>query len=264
MSLNLENEGTPIAIIKTKESKDAKKTNNKSPIVCVSDKSQGIVRPFEELSLRDKEDQVFQLIPNPETERQILYITGSSGSGKSYFTRMYCNEFVKIFPKRPIYLFSSISDDSSIDVIKGLKRIKFGKEFLDEEFIINDFKDSLVIFDDTDCITDKKLRTKVSGILGMILETGRHTNTYCIYTSHLACAGNDTKRILNEAHSITFFPATAGGRTLKYLMDNYLGLDKKEITHVKKLPSRWITILKTYPKVVVSEKDIFLLSSLDK
>ena len=41
-------------------------------------------------------------------------------------------------------------------------------------------------------------------------------------------------------------------------------LYKKEITHVKKLPSRWITILKTYPKVVVSEKDIFLLSSLDK
>lgn len=264
MSLNLENEGTPIAVIKTKETKDGKKANNKSPIVCVSDKSQGIVRPFKELSLRDKEDQVFQLIPNPETERQILYITGSSGSGKSYFTRMYCNEFTKIFPKRHIYLFSSIGDDSSIDAIKGLKRIKFGKEFLDEEFIIDDFKDSLVIFDDTDCITDKKLRNKVNGILGMILETGRHTNTYCIYTSHLACAGNDTKRILNEAHSITFFPATAGGRTLKYLMDNYLGLDKREISYVKNLPSRWITILKTYPKVVVSEKDIFLLSSLDK
>lgn len=266
MSLNLENEGTPIAIIKTKEDTDDKKKRKptNSPIVCVTDKSQGIVRPFEELSLRDKEDQVFQLIPNPETERQILYITGSSGSGKSYFTRMYCNEFSKIFPKRPIYLFSSIGDDKSIDAIKALKRIKFGKEFLEEEFEINDFKDSLVIFDDTDCITDKKLRIKVNGILGMILETGRHTNTYCIYTSHLACAGVDTKRILNEAHSITFFPATAGGRTLRYLLDNYLGLDKKEILHIKKLPSRWITVLKTYPKVVVSEKDIFLLSSLDK
>ena len=268
MSLNLENEGTPIAIIKSKESKDKddKKSKSKAntPIVSVSDKTNGIVRPFNELSLRDKEDQVFQIIPNPSTERQILYVTGSSGSGKSYFTKNYCNEFVKIFPKRPIYLFSSIGDDSSIDSIKGLKRIKFGKDFLEEEFEINDFKDSLVIFDDVDCITDKKLRTKVNGILGMILETGRHTNTYCIYTSHLACAGNDTKRILNEAHSITFFPATAGGRTLKYLMDNYLGLDKKEINHVKKLPSRWITVLKTYPKSIVSEKDIFLLSSLDK
>lgn len=270
MSLNLENQGTPIAIIKTKDTNTnapasgGKKKNTGSPIVCVSDSEEGIVRPFNQLSLRDRPDQVFQLIPNPETERQILYITGSSGSGKSYFTRMYCNEYNKIFPKRPIYLFSSIGDDSSIDAIRGLKRVKLGKEFIEESFEINDFKDSLVIFDDTDCITDKKLRTKVNGILGMILETGRHTNTYCIYTSHLACAGNDTKRILNEAHSITFFPATAGGRTLKYLMDSYLGLDKAEIAHIKRLPSRWITVLKTYPKVVVSEKDIFLLSSLDK
>lgn len=263
MSLNLEHEGTPIAIIKIKDDKKKGKPTS-SPIVSVSDKTEGIVRPFDELSLRDKPDQQFQIIPNPETERQILYVTGSSGSGKSYFTRMYCNEFSKLFPKRPIYLFSSIGDDSSIDAIKGLKRVKLNKEFIEEDFEINDFKDSLVIFDDTDCITDKKLRIKVNGILGMVLETGRHTNTYCIYTSHLACAGNDTKRILNEAHSITFFPATAGGRTLKYLMDNYFGLDKKEISHIKKLPSRWVTILKSYPKVVVSEKDIFLLSSLDK
>jgi hypothetical protein len=268
MSINFENEGTPIAIItNVGANNDDKKTRkqNQCPIVCVSDKKSGVSKPFTELSLQDKEDQQFQLIPNPETERQIHYVTGSSGSGKSYFTRKYCNEFTKIFPKRPIYLFSSIGDDSSIDAIKGLKRIKLkSAEFLEEDFDINDFKDCLVIFDDTDVIPDKKLRNKVNTILGMVLETGRHTNTYCIYTSHLACAGNDTKRVLNEAHSITFFPNTAGGRTLKYLCDSYLGLDKKEIEHIKRLPSRWVTVLKTYPKVVVSEKDLFLLSSINK
>jgi hypothetical protein len=264
MSLNLEGEGTPVCIIQTKGENDKRRAKG-SPIVCVSETNNGLVRPFETLSLRDKEDQIFQLIPNPETERQILYVTGSSGSGKSYFTKKYCQEFVRVFPKRPIYLFSSIGDDTSVDDIKGLKRIKLkSQEFFDEEFEINDFKDCLVIFDDTDCITDKKLRTKVNGILGMILETGRHTNTYCIYTSHIATAGNDTKRILNEAHSITFFPKTAGGRTLKYLCESYLGLDKEEIKAVKNLPSRWVCVMKTYPKVVISEKDIFLLSSLNK
>jgi hypothetical protein len=96
----------------------------------------------------------------------------------------------------------------------------------------------------------------------MILETGRHTNTYCIYTSHLACAGNDTKRILNEAHSITFFPSTAGGRTLKYLLESYMGLDKYQIQKIKALPSRWITVCKSYPKAVLSEKDVLLTNSL--
>jgi len=263
MSLNFENIGTPICIVKTTEPQSKKKQN--TPIISVNaKKSDEIANPFDKLSLREKENQFFQIIPNPETERQILYVTGAGGSGKSYFTRMYCMEFSKLFPKRPIYLFSSITSDDSIDAIKGLKRVKLDDEFLAESFVIEDFKDCLVIFDDTDVIPDKKMRAKVNIILGIVLQTGRHTNTYCIYTSHLACNGNETKQILNEAHSVTFFPATAGGRTLKYLCDSYLGLDKDEIRHIKNLPSRWITIMKTYPKVIVSEKDIFLLNSINK
>jgi hypothetical protein len=260
MSLNFENIGTPICIVKTKDGDKKKKLNN-TPIVFVNDKKNSeVVRPFNELSLRDREDQVFQPIPNPENERQILYITGASGSGKSYFTRQYCNEFTKIFPKRNIYLFSSIADDSSIDAIKGLKRIKLEPALLEEELTAEDFKDSLVIFDDTDCLTDKKMRLKINGILNSILETGRHFNTYCMYTSHLPCAGNDTKRILNEAHSITFFPHSLGGRSLKYLLEAYLGLDKEQIKKIKSLPSRWCSVQKTYPQVVLSEKDVYLIS----
>jgi hypothetical protein len=262
MALNFEAIGTPICIIATK---DDKRTRGQNPIVCVSETETGLVRPFADLTLKDKEDQYFQLIPNPETERQILYVTGSSGSGKSYFTKKYCREFARVFPKRPIIMISSIDKDESVDDIKNLKRMKIKTpEFLEEEFSIEDFKDSLVIFDDCDCIPDKKLRTKVNAIFGMISETGRHTNTYCIYTSHLATAGNDTKRILNESHSITFFPKSLGGRTLKYLCEGYLGLDKKEIEHLKKIPSRSITVMKTYPKVVVGDKDIFLLTAVPK
>ena len=262
MALNFETTGKPICIIENKE--ENKRTRTSNPIVCVSETKSGLTRPFEELSL-DNPNQSFQLIPDPETERQILYITGSSGSGKSYFTKKYCREFARIFPKRPIILISSVDKDESVDDIKNLKRLKLkSKEFLEEDFAIDDFKDCLVIFDDTDCITDKKLRTKVNGILGMILETGRHTNTYCIYTSHLATAGNDTKRILNESHSITFFPRTMGGRMMKYLCEGYLGLDKKEINHLKNVASRSITVMKTYPKTIVGDKDIFLLSAVPK
>jgi hypothetical protein len=265
MSINLENQGIPVAVIISKNGEKEKSKKGKAPnipIVSISDTTEGIIRPTNELSLRDNPDLMFQPIPNPSVERQILYITGSSGSGKSYYTRKYCAEFAKLFPKRNIYLFSSIASDDSIDSIKGLNRIKLTPEFLEENWEIEDFRDCLVIFDDTDCITDKKTRNKVNGILNMILETGRHTNTYCIYTSHLACAGNDTKRILNEAHSITFFPATAGGRTLKYLLESYMGLDKDQIQKIKALPSRWITVCKSYPKAVLSEKDVILTNSL--
>lgn len=250
--MNNELIGVPVAIIK-------KEGQRQSPVISVSDSSI-VQRPFRELKL-GAEDGKFQVIPNPEVERQILYVTGPSGSGKSYFTRAYVQEFQKMFPKRPIILFSSITDDSSIDEIKGLKRVKLGPEFLEEEFEINDFKDTLVIFDDTDCISDKKLKLKVNGILNIILETGRHTNTYCIFTSHLPTAGNDTKRILNESHSITFFPQALGGRSLKYLLESYLGLDRDQIKKVKKLKSRWVSVSKSYPKVIISEKEIFTLNN---
>ena len=89
MSLNFEAIGQPICIIANRDD-DKRKTRANNPIVCVSETKSGIARPFEELSLEGRDDQYFQLIPNPETERQILYITGSSGSGKSYFTKKYC------------------------------------------------------------------------------------------------------------------------------------------------------------------------------
>ena len=133
--MNFENVGTPVAIIKPEE--EPKKKIH-VPIISVTDRS-GARNPFNRLVLKEGEGK-YQLIPNPEIERQILYITGASGSGKSYFTRQYCNEYQRIFPKRPIILISSVSDDSSIDAIKGLKRLKLTPDFLEETFEINDLR----------------------------------------------------------------------------------------------------------------------------
>lgn len=256
MSLNFEGVGVPICII----ADENKKNRGGNPILFVSDRENSARSSFEEMDLLDKEGQTFQLIPNPDAERSVLYVTGQSGSGKSFFTKKYCREFNRVFPKRNIYLFSSVDSDDSVDDIKNLYRVKIREaDFLEDEFEIADFKDSLVIFDDTDVISNKRIKAKVNDILGMILETGRHQNVYCIYTSHLACAGNETRRILNESHSITIFPRTCGDRMLNYLCKEYLGLSKKEIQELKRLPSRSVTILKTYPRVMVGDKNITIL-----
>jgi Cdc6-like AAA superfamily ATPase len=247
--MNFENQGKPIAIIKTDKSK-------KTPIICIDDKKNSY-HSFNEFILDDSD--YFQQIPDPTTERSILYVTGSSGSGKSTYIYNYCMQFKKMFPKREIYLFSSLSDDGSIDKIKGLKRIKLSPELLEEEITAEDFENSLVIFDDCDCITDKKMKSKVQSIQNSILETGRHFKVYCCISSHLPCAGNETKRTLNEAHSITFFPHSLGGRSLKYLLEGYLGLDKHQIEKIKKINSRWVTVIKSYPKIIMGEKDIYCL-----
>jgi len=230
----------------------------KDDLLRVTDKLEDVKEHFENYECKDKE--TIQQVPDKQKERSILYVTGASGSGKSYYTYLYCEQYKKTYPKNPIYLISSVNDDSSIDKIKGLKRFILDDKFMNTPIGVEDFKNSMVIFDDTDCITNKFMRNKINGILGLILETGRHFNTSCIYTSHVANAGLDTKKILNESHSITLFPASLGGRALKYLLDNYLGFNKEQIKKVKKLKSRWVTITKSFPMVVLYDKGAFMVN----
>ena len=202
-------------------------------------------------------NQSFQMIPT-DKERDIIYITGQSGSGKSYFTRMYADEYKKKHKKNEIYLFSAIDDDESIDSIKDLKRINIkDPEFLEESIELDDIKNSMCIFDDVDTITSKQMRGKVFGILNMILQCGRHASISVVYTSHICCAGAETKLILSEAHAVVIFPKTMGNRSLKYLCDSYFGMDKEQIKKIKQIGGRHAIIHKTYPMVVMGANSAF-------
>ena len=172
--MNYENIGKVIAKVANKNDKKTDK------IISVSDKTTDLDNPMKKIVLT-KTFETIQQIPNKQQERQILYITGASGSGKSYYTQLYCSEYKKLFPKNEIYLLSSINEDSSIDKIKGLNRFVLDETFLKEDILTEDFKDSMVIFDDTDCISNKMLKNKINGILNALLETGRHYNTSVIY-----------------------------------------------------------------------------------
>jgi hypothetical protein len=115
-----------------------------------------------------------------------------------------------------------------------------------------------VIFDDTDCISNKKHRDAVNNILNEILETGRHFRTYCVLTFHLATGGKDTRKILNEAHSVVYFPHSGSNVGLKRLLQDYLGLDKTTLREIKDSKSRWAVVYRNYPNVVMTEKAIWL------
>jgi len=253
------NKGKIIAIVKDSENekKRSKKQDNK--FLYVDDKAKNSMNNYE-----CDYNETIQQLPDKETERSILYITGPSGSGKSYYTRNYILEYKKIFPKNNVYIFSSLESDETLDKIKSIKRIKFTDKFIMYDFKITDFKDSLVIFDDVDSETNKYKKKKIFGILSMILNTGRHVRCSVVFTSHLSCAGNETKLILSECHSITIFVKNMGNRSLKYLLDSYFGLDKHQIDYVKKIESRWVTLVKTYPSVLISEKEAIVLNSITK
>lgn len=239
MSLNY-SEGKPVCIL-------GKKT------VFVSDKKDG------ESSIKSEGKDTFLPAIDKDTERDVIYVNAPSGAGKSYWCKNYIDQYHKAFPKNKVYVISSLADDTTLDKLKYLKRIKIKEpEFIRTEITAADFQDSLVLFDDTDCITDKKILMKITEILNSTIETGRHFNVTVIFTSHLACAGHMTKRIINEAHKFVIFPLSMGRKQLTYLLDTYLGFDKHQIEKVKSLEGRAKVICKTYPICVYGDKEVYV------
>jgi predicted AAA+ superfamily ATPase len=102
----------PICIIKS----DKKKTGE----VFLYDKINKNEDGFDEMELKD--NFTFQLIPNKNNQRDVLYIAGASGSGKSYYCKEYLKEYISLFPNNPIYLFSYLDLDETIDEVKKIKR----------------------------------------------------------------------------------------------------------------------------------------------
>jgi hypothetical protein len=248
IQLNLESNGESIAIIK--------KNNKKDAMVSLGEDSKFGTDNL----ILENQDEVFQLIPNNKKFRSIHCAFGQSGSGKSYWCKNYIVEYIKVYPKRPVYLFTTITSEiGCLKDIKKLKIVELNTGFVDDDIGVEELKDSLCLFDDIDNIHNKQLKKKVFQTMNDCLAVGRKWNIECLITFHVATAGNDTKVILNESNSITINPKTMGNRSLKYLLDAYLGLDKKDIERIKKLDGRMITVLKTYPKLVLSEKELYIL-----
>jgi predicted AAA+ superfamily ATPase len=250
MSFNFDKIGKNIAIIK------GGKYDKKRLSISESNTNEDdeFIKEFTKFHIHD--EGKFQQVPDKNKEREILYIVGASGSGKSTYATAYIKEVQKIHKDYPLYVFSTLTDDfEELDP----KRIRIDKDLIDNPITIEELKNSICVFDDIDVLPDKKVRESLIGTLNQILEVGRHFNVFLIMTNHLATNGKDTKRILNECHSITIFPHSGSGRNITYLLENYAGLDKKDILKIRKLKSRWATIFKHYPQCVLSEKNAYML-----
>ena len=249
MSFNFSGTGKPVAIITG--GKYDKKT-----ISLESDANEKDQTNFKKLTI--SMDSKFCPVPNTTAERDILYITGCSGSGKSTFTRMYLEQYKKKYKNREIYMFSSLKEDKSLDSIKP-KRFKIDDSLYLDPIKIEDLKESIIVFDDIDVLSDKRIKEAVYDILNQALEIGRHFSVSIICTNHLPTNGIYTRRILNEASLIVYFPASAGGK-VKYLLIEYLDIDKKQIRYWKQCHTRWVLIGKNYKQYYITEHELGLLN----
>lgn len=233
---------------------DCDKDKNATPVCFTKNTTYGILdKTGGETIVETTEADPFRYAIDKSKERFIVYITAPSGSGKSFFTKMIIEDYHKLYPKRPVYMFSSLDDDPTLDKLKYIKRIKIKSQaFLERELTTADFNQALVVYDDCDCLTNKAIKRKVMDLLNSMLETGRHFKTSVIFTSHTATNGLETKKILNEAETLVCFPRTMGSRSLKYLLSDYLGFNRDDIKKLKNCSGRWVAIKKCFPMAYYS------------
>ena len=238
INFNLESVGKDIAILKNK-------TTKKKKTIHVSESTEDVRNPFE--IIEAKGNEFIQVAPSLKDERSMIYVVGMSGSGKSYWTTQYVKEYLKKNKKNKVHLISPISDDKNINSLKPNRINPNTQAFLDDPPECIDFKDSILICDDIEAY-DKRTTSRVMNLVNSIATTGRHHNVSLMMFCHTATT------------QIVLFPANMTGKSSKYLLDNYFGLDKNQIKNIKNVDSRHVAILRSYPMVIQCEKFIMPLS----
>ena len=250
MSLVLESEENKFAIIKNKGGKQVGG-------ISFDESDNG------DTDVELSEGYKFQLAPIKEKERMTLFVAGESGAGKSFFVREYAKLYHSMFPKNPIYLISYLESDETLDAYKKIVRINvFQEEFLEDCLDLDlesEFSNSFVIFDDIDSIVNKKTKEKIYGLLNKMLRIGRHFQISVAYSGHELYSSHELKSILNESMSITFFPKFLNFKKMRYLLENYFGLNKQQIERIRSIKSRSVTYIKGSDKVILSDTSCFIL-----
>jgi hypothetical protein len=205
------------------------------------------------------DEGTLRVLPNAnKTER--IYVAGPTDSGKSHWSRKYIDEWVKLFPKMPVFLFSDVDDDVELDDIPKLHRIKINEELVTHPLKSTDFPTgSLCLFDDTDSIIDPKILKAIESLRNHLLRRGRHESLYVVVSNHMLSDYTKTRIILNECNAITIFPKSGAANGIMYTLKKYCGFNSKQISKLMALNSRWVTVYKNFPMYVVYEKGVYLL-----
>ncbi len=131
---------------------------------------------------------------------------------------------------------------------------------IDEPIEYTEFENCLVIFDDIDAMTGK-LGKYIYNLRDKLLKNARKSHVSVITTNHSACEGTKTKAVLNESDTIVFF-LTNYNKSLKYLIEGYIGLNKEGIKKIRANKSRWTAYIKSWPPVIVQERDIMTINHI--
>lgn len=274
--------------------------SRKLPYPVLAKTSLGDVAYFEPYSssrMKDEDDDVFDLDPedglldddDEDVEvksisgddwmpviqgngRLTMFIAGNPGAGKSYLSK----EMIKLLPPTcNILLFTALEEsDGNFDELdkSHFYKIKMEPEILSQislKEIRDRSSDTLLLFDDVDKISDKKISDLTFKIMEDALANGRghkkhdgKGDIHVICTSHALNDYRKTKYSLENSDYVALFPGSTTNRQMHTMFDK-LGLDKELCIKMIRLGKsgiiRSIIIHKVAPMYIIFGNKIMLI-----
>lgn len=209
---------------------------------------------------------------NPK-ERITMFIAGAQNCGKSFFVAEFLKTYRLMHPKRPIYLFTGLSEKDKHFERFNIRQIIMDScnvSDLDLEKLRTDDKTGkrrgcLLIFDDTDRIRDKGLMEKTYKLLDDALANGRDHATQAgkadidiVVTNHEINDRNRTRGILTNCNYIVLFPFYSLASQMNLIMEK-IGISKETQKKILNYKGRAVIIRKIAPMYCIMKKKVFLL-----
>lgn len=254
LSFHAKDDGTPIARISEGEHKGE---------ILFSYEGEGIGDKPGLQTLTLPKGSKFEVLPNPDPEkREVYYICGASGCGKSYFVKGLVELYRKLFPEREVYLCSHLESDDTLDSLRPpLKRVNI-KSFVDRPPTLDEFQDCFLICDDIDSLPKDELKA-IWNVIDTIAIQGRHTRTTLAVISHYITNYKTTRLILNEATKVVVYPQATSISSLRYMLERKFGIDVDKIKAFKRMKTRWVCLYAMYPQYYITETSAGILATDD-
>lgn len=197
------------------------------------------------------------VIPRPQEQHQIIFVSGPPGSGKSHYTNDFSKAFKKLYGAR-IILFTRNTEDETLDE-ELYEKVLIDDIDINKKFDPEEFRDCLVIFDDIESSTKPKVTKYMYQLLSDLAKNGRHVNCTVIYTNQEAMLGIRTKTILRICSDFVIFPKFASKHEVPQVLRKYFGMNQNQIDYVLNVNSRWACIRKIAPQYVIHQHGIYII-----
>ena len=231
-------------------------------------------------SITLSENYRFTVLPylslKQQQERSTIYISGASGSGKSYLLNNIIKEYKQHYPNNTVYYITkndwkadrSLEPKSMyrfVDVNKFIQYYSNEKHI--EEFLLDKNKkyyNSFFVFDDIGALEkiSKTHADTLQLIIDIILENKRKAGISIAILSHVPSNYKKTALLIREMKQYIFFPGNVQARSDR-ILNTYLGLSKAEIEKMISVDSqisKWVCI-DVARRLVLTQRSAYMLTS---